>query len=90
MEEGREPMRLVLIQMNSRTAARDELLVQASGTDEQLISADIDRKTVVRARRTFFLFRDRRPDAYGPIVRATKELHAEPGESTKVPVNSPG
>jgi hypothetical protein len=45
---------------------------------------------VVRARRTFFLFRDRRPDAYGPIVRATKELHAEPGESTKVPVNSPG
>ena len=52
-----------------------KILVQASGTDEQLISADIDREAVIRARRTFFLFRDRRPDAYGPIVRATVELH---------------
>jgi N-carbamoylputrescine amidase len=52
-----------------------KILVQASGTDEQLLSADIDREEVIRARRTFFLFRDRRPDAYGPIVRATEELH---------------
>jgi predicted amidohydrolase len=68
-------MRLVLIQMNSRTGARDENVVQASGTEEQLVSAEIDREAVIRARRTFFLFRDRRPDAYGPIVRATEELH---------------
>jgi len=52
-----------------------KILVQAGGGDEQIIRADIDRETVVQARRTFFLFRDRRPDAYGSIVQKTEDLH---------------
>jgi N-carbamoylputrescine amidase len=53
-----------------------KILVQAGGGDEQIIRADIDRESVIQARRTFFLFRDRRPDAYGSIVQRTEDLHA--------------
>lgn len=49
--------------------------VQASGSEEQLISWDCSRDEVVQARRRFPLFRDRRPDAYGAIARTTEELH---------------
>ncbi len=52
-----------------------KILVQASGTEEQLITWDLDRGQVVAARRRFPLFRDRRPDAYGAIVRNTEDLH---------------
>jgi len=52
-----------------------KILVQASGTDEQLITWECEREEVIRARRRFPLFRDRRPDAYTAIVRATEDLH---------------
>jgi predicted amidohydrolase len=52
-----------------------KILVQASGTEEQLITAEIDREAVLRARQRFLLSRDRRPDAYGAITTITEELH---------------
>ena len=52
-----------------------KILVQASGTEEQLITAEIDREAVIRARQRFLLARDRRPDAYGAITTITEELH---------------
>ena len=52
-----------------------KILVQASGSDEQIISADVDRDAVIQARRRFLLARDRRPDAYRAITTPTEELH---------------
>ncbi len=52
-----------------------KLMVQASGTEEQIITADIDREAVVQARRRFLLARDRRPDAYTAITQPMEELH---------------
>ncbi len=52
-----------------------KILVQASGTDEHVITAEIDREAVIQARRRFLLARDRRPDAYSAITRPTEELH---------------
>ncbi len=52
-----------------------KLVVQASGTEEQIITAEIDREAVIAARRRFLLARDRRPDAYTAITQPTEELH---------------
>ena len=52
-----------------------KILTQASATDEEIITAEFEREAVIRARQRFPLARDRRPDAYGAIVRATEELH---------------
>jgi len=52
-----------------------KILTQASGTEEEVFSADIDREAVIRARQRFLLARDRRPDAYTAITRPTEELH---------------
>jgi predicted amidohydrolase len=46
---------------------RGKILAEASGTEEQILSAEIDRDQVVDARRRFPLWRDRRPELYGPI-----------------------
>lgn len=54
---------------------RGRILAKASETDEQLIHCDLDRNAVIQARRGFPLFRDRRPDAYGAIAKATEDLH---------------
>lgn len=54
---------------------RGKIVQQASGTDEQVLSLEIDREEVIQARRRFPLFRDRRPDAYGPITSRTEDLH---------------
>jgi N-carbamoylputrescine amidase len=51
-----------------------KVLIQASGTEEQVISWDIERDEVVRARRNFPLFRDRRPDVYGDIAAPAEDL----------------
>ena len=51
------------------------ILTRASDTDEQLISADIEREAVIKARQKFPLWRDRRPDAYGAIACMTEALH---------------
>jgi len=53
-----------------------KILTQASATDEQIITAEFEREAVIQARQRFPLARDRRPDAYGAIVRATEELHS--------------
>jgi N-carbamoylputrescine amidase len=47
---------------------RGKVALQASGTEEQIISLDLDRDDVFTARRNFPLFRDRRPDAYTAIT----------------------
>src|SRR5262252_4674361 len=49
-----------------------KILVQAGGAGDQIISCEIERDEVVRARRNFPLFRDRRPDAYGDIAAKTE------------------
>jgi predicted amidohydrolase len=54
---------------------RGRILEKASETDEQLIHSEIDRNAVIQARRGFPLFRDRRPDVYGAITKATEDLH---------------
>lgn len=51
-----------------------KILFQASGTEEQILSAEIHRDQVVDARRRFPLFRDRRPDVYGVIARPIESL----------------
>jgi N-carbamoylputrescine amidase len=53
---------------------RGKIIVQASGTEEDLISADLLREEVVAARRDFPLFRDRRPELYGAIATPVEEL----------------
>jgi N-carbamoylputrescine amidase len=53
---------------------RGKIIVQASGTEEDLISAECQREEVVRARREFPLFRDRRPEVYGAIATPVEEL----------------
>jgi N-carbamoylputrescine amidase len=65
-------------QMSGKSMLVDPLgkiLLQASPTEEQIISWDCDREQVIQARRRFPLFRDRRPDAYGAITQATEQLH---------------
>jgi hypothetical protein len=52
-----------------------KILIQASGTEEQVVSAEIERESVIRARQRFLLARDRRPDAYGAITTITEQLH---------------
>ena len=65
-------------QMSGKSMVIDPLgkiLVQASGIEEQLITAEIEREAVIQARQRFLLSRDRRPDAYGAITKITEELH---------------
>src|SRR5690242_2809606 len=50
------------------------IVIQASGTEDDIISCDIEREEVVRARRSFPLFRDRRPDVYGAIAASPESL----------------
>jgi N-carbamoylputrescine amidase len=51
-----------------------KIAVQASGTDEQIISLDVAREDVIAARRSFPLFRDRRPEVYSVIGQPIEEL----------------
>jgi len=53
---------------------RGKIAVQASATEEQIISWDVSRDEVSTARRGFPLFRDRRPDAYSIISKPMEEL----------------
>src|SRR6266849_4371039 len=53
---------------------RGKILTQASPTEEQLLTVEIDRAEVIDARRKFPLFRDRRPDSYTAITTATESL----------------
>jgi predicted amidohydrolase len=51
-----------------------KVMIQASGTEEQIISYAIEREEVARARRNFPLFRDRRPEVYGDIAARAEDL----------------
>ena len=53
---------------------RGKIGVQASGNEEEIISLAISRDDVFAARRSFPLFRDRRPDAYTAITTPPEEL----------------
>ena len=46
---------------------RGKIAMQASGTDEAILTLDISREDVIAARRALPLFRDRRPDIYSAI-----------------------
>jgi N-carbamoylputrescine amidase len=54
---------------------RGKIAHQASGTEEEVFTIDIDRNAVLDARRRFPLHRDRRPDAYTAITLPTEKLH---------------
>ena len=60
-----------------------KVLIQAGGADDEIISCDIEREAVVRARRNFPLFRDRRPEVYKDIAANTEDLLA--GFKTSTP-----
>jgi beta-ureidopropionase len=42
----------------------------ASGTDEELVVRDLDLGLIDEVRQQWAFYRDRRPDAYGPLVRS--------------------
>jgi hypothetical protein len=48
--------------------------LQASGSEEAIITLDISREDVFAARRNFALFRDRRPEVYSVIAAPVEEL----------------
>jgi N-carbamoylputrescine amidase len=52
-----------------------KVIVEANGTDEQIITAELDREAVIKARCKLLMARDRRPDAYTAITQPTEELH---------------
>src|ERR1051326_334427 len=51
-----------------------KVAVQASGSEEAVITLDIVRDEVIAARKSFPLFRDRRPDPYSVIPAPREEL----------------
>lgn len=53
---------------------KGKIAVQASGSEEQIISLDIAREDVITARRSFPLFRDRKPEVYSAISTPVEEL----------------
>jgi N-carbamoylputrescine amidase len=63
---------------------RGKVIEAASGTEEQIITAEILREQVVDARRRFPLFRDRRPELYGVIAQSIETLFPS-SNSTPLP-----
>lgn len=51
-----------------------EVMTEAGETDDEIISATIDREAVHAARNRYPMQRDRRPDLYGPICTSTEDL----------------
>jgi N-carbamoylputrescine amidase len=52
-----------------------KIMNQASPTDEQILTVEIDRDQMIDARKRFPLFRDRRPDTYTAITSSTESLY---------------
>ncbi|MBI2909111.1 MAG: acyltransferase [Chloroflexi bacterium] len=48
---------------------RTEVIARASDDKEEVISADVDVELIAELRNAWSFFRDRRPDAYGDLVR---------------------
>ncbi|HKD04396.1 MAG TPA: carbon-nitrogen hydrolase family protein [Bryobacteraceae bacterium] len=53
---------------------RGKVALQASGSEEAILTLDISREDVFSARRNFALFRDRRPEVYSVIAAPVEEL----------------
>lgn len=53
---------------------RGKIAMQASGSDEAILTLDISRDDVIAARRALPLFRDRRPDLYSAISAPAERL----------------
>lgn len=51
-----------------------EVLTEANDSDDQIISATLDREAVFAARKRYPMQRDRRPDLYRPICTPTEDL----------------
>ena len=51
-----------------------EVLAEAGGTDDEIISATLSRETVFATRKRKPFFRDRRPDLYAPICSASEDI----------------
>jgi N-carbamoylputrescine amidase len=51
-----------------------EVLAEAGQKEDRIISARLDRAAVFAARRARPMFRDRRPDLYGPICTPTEDI----------------
>jgi predicted amidohydrolase len=49
------------------------IAIQASGSDEAIVTLDVAREDVIVARRNFPLFRDRRPEVYSVIAAPVEE-----------------
>ena len=49
---------------------RGQIIAQASEDQDELVVADIDLEMVREVRNTWQFFRDRRPEAYGPLTEA--------------------
>jgi N-carbamoylputrescine amidase len=52
---------------------RGKIAIQASGSDEDIVTLDVSRDDVISARRNFPLFRDRRPEIYSAISARMEE-----------------
>jgi N-carbamoylputrescine amidase len=48
---------------------RGQVLVEGSETEDELVVADLDLAVIDEVRQTWQFFRDRRPEAYGDLVR---------------------
>ena len=51
-------------------------VVTEAGEDEETISASLDLRAVTTTRQRYPMFRDRRPELYGPICAATEDIPA--------------
>jgi predicted amidohydrolase len=51
-----------------------EVLVELDDEQEGVITTTLERERVFAARRRYPMFRDRRPDLYGPICAATEDI----------------
>jgi N-carbamoylputrescine amidase len=47
---------------------RGQIIAEARAIKDELVVADLDMDKIREVRNTWQFFRDRRPDAYGPIV----------------------
>jgi N-carbamoylputrescine amidase len=52
------------------------LLAEAGDSDEAVLVARFDRQELRRRRDGWFLFRDRRPETYGPVTTLTGDARA--------------
>jgi len=53
---------------------RGEMLADAGRTDDTVISASFDLDELAQARRSWGIFRDRRPELYGPITAVARNV----------------